>query len=76
VHVAYHAAKWCSYGAAVIGPKLMLRRRGHARQLSMCAAFCTLSMIVDLEVESVCWVVLRLWHAKVWQCMLGCGNVC
>ncbi len=71
MHVAYlaakwcscGAAKWCSYGAAVIGPKLMLRRHLHARQLSMCAAFCVLSMIVDFR-------------ARVWQCMLDYGNVC
>ena len=33
-------------------------------------------MIVDLEIETVCWVVLCLWRARVWRCMLGCGSLC
>jgi len=37
--VAYHAAKWCSYGVVVISPKLMLRCDGHAHKFSTCAVF-------------------------------------
>ncbi len=33
-----------------------------------------LNMIVEVEFEPVCWVVLCLWHAGVWQFKLGYGN--